>query len=72
MISAEDNRSVVAAKSEGVAEGNIHSSFLGVVDRQVETGVNPLIIRKVVDGRRHALVHDRQDARDSFNCPGRP
>jgi hypothetical protein len=33
MISPEDNRSVVAAKSEGVAEGNIHGTFLGVVER---------------------------------------
>ena len=33
MISAEDNRSVVAAKSEGVAEGNIHSTFLSAVER---------------------------------------
>jgi hypothetical protein len=57
VVLAEDHRSVVPAKAEGIAHHQLNIALLRFVEGEVQLGVDLGIVREVIDRRRDdALV----------------
>lgn len=52
----KDSRGVLATEAEGIAQGNVHGTFLCFVEREVHFRVQLRVVREMVDGRWYYVV----------------
>ena len=60
----------MSAKAESIAQCGSYSSFLGLIESEVQLGIKGWVVVKMVYGRRNHIVYGALDAGNGFDDSG--
>src|SRR6187551_200515 len=70
VVLPEYDGSIMATKSEGVAQRITHGTLMRFVKSKVKLRIKGRIIRKMINSWRNDIVHHRHDGSNGFHGPG--